>query len=329
MTASTSPTTTGPRDPAITQCGLFAEPSNDLQHVRLDSIDPSPQPWHIRRSIDAGKLDELLDAIRSTSRIEPLRLVQLPGSRLVILTGVLRYHAAMRLRLEGGPDTVEAIVQPNADPRDLLRWSILESMARYAPSQLELGWALARLRTLLAQESEGPVSQKVLMQHLRLPLKRWKSRVSEALAAAEVLPETIAERVAEQRGCTVEDMAKQPRSVYRQLAAASPEAQPALRDVLGDAVANELNPTRELTGARKALEDPEVLNLAKEALEGGAAVTSVLPPRPASAAQSTKLSASKRSGRLQRIRCALGRAWMWLRRLVNEAVLKRPSSEPG
>lgn len=248
-----------------------------IHQVPLDSIDASPQPWHIRRGSDSGQLHMLLDAIRATGHVEPLRLAPNGTGSFIIVSGWLRYQAALFRRAEGGADTIPAVLVPAEDTANLLRFAILEGEARYPWSVLELGWALQRLRAILEEGREDKVRQSDLLTFLQLPPARWKSRISEALGAAEALPEPEAGDIALRHGCDIGALSSQRRAVYRQLKNAPLEQQHVLREVLGEAIAGGKPVGPRMRAARRALEDPKLARLASEAVLAGRAVSSVLP----------------------------------------------------
>lgn len=299
------------------QLDLFPKPSPHIQQVPLAAIDPTPRLWHVRRSVSPLHVEKLLDAIRVTGRVEPLLLMEANGACLPIVAGVLRYHAAVRRQDEGGPDYVPAVVLPSTATEDLLRLTILEGEAREGWSALELGWALMRLRSLLAEPvSTGAATQKECMKFLQLPAKRWKSRVSEALRVAEAIPESTVDELAHRFGCSRNAIAAQPRAVFRELVAASAEERIVLLGVLGESAASGRRASEDVRRAHKALAEPAILQRAQEALRSGASVSSVIPRNDNAAGVQPK---GRVTGVLSQLLCSrviswLARVRVWLAR---------------
>jgi ParB-like chromosome segregation protein Spo0J len=267
----------GMPSPQDTRQHLFPTAAPQIRQVALAAIDPTPQPWHVRRSISPHDIERLRDAIRATGRIEPLILVESEDAQLHIVAGVLRYHAAVTRREQGGEGYVPAIVLPRSRAEDLLRFTILEGEARVGWSALELGWALMRLRTLLAGQRAASVTQRECMEFLQVPPGRWKSRVSEALKIASTIPENLADELAQRYRCSRSAIVGQPRAVFRQVAATPTDAQPAVLAVLAESVTAGHDVARAVRQARRAFGDPEVLQQAHEALRTTGSVSSIIP----------------------------------------------------
>jgi hypothetical protein len=254
---------------------LFPKPASCTQWVPLALIDPEPQPWRVRRAIDPEQLACLQDAVATTGEIEPLRLM-VHGERLRIVSGEMRYHVAVRRRSQGGPDVVAARVVPSAPPEEALRWAILEGEIRSAYAQLELGWALTRLRGLLQERSGKPVSQTALIAFIGAKQPRWKTRVSEAIKAADILPEEEAPELAAQHGCDFHALVAQPRAVWREVRKASAEGRECLKHLLGESIAAQKNPAPDLRRWRQLLDEPETLRLAAAAMDEGRSLVELL-----------------------------------------------------
>jgi hypothetical protein len=244
------------------------------RRIPLDMIDPALQPWHVRRVVDIEKVNDIREAVASAGPLEPLRLVQ-HGAQLGIVSGKIRYHAAVLRHAEGGPDWVMAEIIPPVPAEELLRRAIAEGEVRFAFDLLEFGWALARLWDMPTGQGGKRSSQQDLIDYLGLP-KRWTTRVSEALSAARALPEDAAAELAERHGCPVEDIVNQSRSTFRKLFRAPEEFVPVLLEVLGESVAAGQPPDAKLTLALQALHDPATLRSAATALTEGRSVVQVL-----------------------------------------------------
>ena len=105
------------------QTSLFPAASPSTQLVLLDAIDGTYQPWQVRRSAPADQVAAVAGALAATNVSEPLRLVK-QGERLTIVSGRLRYEAALVRRSEGGPDRVMAEVMPQKSAAELLKVAI-------------------------------------------------------------------------------------------------------------------------------------------------------------------------------------------------------------
>jgi hypothetical protein len=277
---------------------LFPKASSCTQMVPLALIDPEPQPWRVRRAIDPEQLTSLQDAVATTGELEPLRLM-VHGERLHIVSGEMRYHVAIRRRSQGGPDVVAARVVPAAPPEEALRWTILEGEIRSAYTQLELGWALTRLRGLLQERRGKHVPQTALIAYIGVNQESWKTRVSEAIKAADVLPEEEAPELAAQHGCDFHALVAQPRAVWREVKKASPEGRDVLKHLLGESLAAQKNPASDLRRWRQLLDEPETLNLATAAMDEGRSLVELLSkPEPSVALVVVEPTSASAWGRL-------------------------------
>ena len=287
----------------------------EVQALPLDSIDPTPRPWHLHRDPASADVDDILDAIRTTGTVNPIRVVR-SGDRHVIVSGLRRYHAAMRRRAEGGPDRIAAIIMTEDDPAGLLRWTLLAELTRRSPSYLEIGWALVRLCRILEESSGETVTNKALMVHLGLRPKSWKSRISEYLATATAMPESAAESAAERHGCRLGDLSKQPRATLRHIRTAGSDAHTVLLDVLAESVASGGSAGALVRSARATVKDVNLLRQAAAAVAAGKSASSVL-PAPKATAQA-KVSATF----AQRLRTATSRCRSWVRVVVESIVTR-------
>jgi len=253
----------------------FPAVSLSRQLVRLDEIDGTYQPWEVRRSAPAAQVAAVANALAATDISEPLRLVK-QGERLAIVSGRLRYEAALVRRSQGGPDRVPAEIMPQKPAAELLKIAITLGEVRFPYSILELGWALVRLTRLLATEEGGAPSHKDLASYLGLDYKKWKSRISEAISTAERLPEAEAAELAERYGCRFVDYANQPRTVWRELIRADREASLAMRHVLVESVAKGKPVAKVLASAREALKGNDARRNAEAAIASNTSVIEAL-----------------------------------------------------
>lgn len=257
------------------QTCLFPAPSSSTQPVLLDEIDGTYQPWQVRRSAPADQVAAVAGALAATNVSEPLRLVK-QGERLCIVSGRLRYEAALAKRSEGGPDAVMAEVMPQKSAAELLKVAITLGEVRFPYTTLELGWALVRLTQLHATDDGDLPTHRGLASFLGLNYEKWKSRISEAISTAERLPESEAAELAERYGCRFEDYANQHRTVWRELMRAELDASPAMRHVLMESVAKRKPAAKELASAREALKNADVRKSAEAAIESKTSVTDTL-----------------------------------------------------
>ncbi len=81
------------------------EDAEELRHVPLELIDPSPhQP---RRSFDEEQLLGLAESIKARGVLQPVLVRPLPGGRYELVAGERRWRAAQR----AGLDRVPAVVR--------------------------------------------------------------------------------------------------------------------------------------------------------------------------------------------------------------------------
>lgn len=114
-----------------------ATPSEDLQEIQIELIDPSPsQP---RTNFDESRLEELAQSIRSNGIVQPL-LVRRHGLRYQLVAGERRWRAAQR----AGLDRVPAVVRDIPDEK-LLELALIENIQRQELNAIEEAHAYRRL----------------------------------------------------------------------------------------------------------------------------------------------------------------------------------------
>ena len=290
----------------------------EVRTLPLSAIDPTTESWHLQRGPASTEVDEILDAIRATGVVEPIRVVR-RGERFAIVAGVRRYHAAVRRRGEGGPDHIAALIVENDDPAELLRWTLLDVLTRRNPSYLEVGWGLVRLSRELEHKSGIPATQKALMQYLGLRPKSWKGRISESLATAAAMPERAAEAAADLHGCRIGELSDQPRSTLRVIRTAPADAQAALLDVLAESVGNGASAGPLIRSARASLADVDVRAAAAAAVAAGRPVSAVLPTAAAPASTAGSVTPSLIRARMQ---IAAAKCRDWLRVVLDRAITR-------
>lgn len=110
----------------------------ELRHVPLDLIDPSPhQP---RRSFDEAPLLALAESIKLRGVLQPVLVRPLPGGRYELVAGERRWRAARVAELE----TIPAIVRRRDDSASL-EMALIENMAREDLNPVEEARACAAL----------------------------------------------------------------------------------------------------------------------------------------------------------------------------------------
>jgi len=110
----------------------------ELRHVPLELIDPSPQ--QPRRSFDEEQLLGLAESIKARGVLQPVLVRPLPGGRYELIAGERRWRAARTAELE----TIPAIVRHHDDSASL-EMALIENMAREDLNPIEEARACAAL----------------------------------------------------------------------------------------------------------------------------------------------------------------------------------------
>ena len=110
----------------------------ELRHVPLELIDPSPQ--QPRRSFDEEQLLGLAESIKARGVLQPVLVRPLPGGRYELIAGERRWRAARTAELE----TIPAIVRHHDDSASL-EMALIENMAREDLNPIEEARACATL----------------------------------------------------------------------------------------------------------------------------------------------------------------------------------------
>ena len=292
-----------------------AYPRNTIVRVPLADIAPVVCAWHLRRDPEPPAIDDLLDTVRTAGVLEPIHLTE-DGERLLIVSGVRRYHAAMRRRAEGGPADVDVIILPDTDPAHLLRLTLLEALTRHQPSYLEIGWGLLRYWRMVGHPADQ-LSQVALMRHLDLVPVTWKSRFSEYLTKASAMPEEVVLAAAAAHGCRVRDISDQRRQLLRSIEHADPRAHPVIIDVLAESAARDADAAPAVRQVIAAATDPQVLERLLAGVASGAPALTVLATLPQKAVKDA-IDSSRPSVRA-RVRALASAVARWCGRIFRRA----------
>lgn len=148
--------------------------TSGVQHLSLDSIEPSPfQP---RKSIDPSAIERLAESIRRSGVMQPIivRPKSGGGDRYELVAGERRWRAASLAEL----NTVPALIRDLSDEL-AAEWALVENVQREDLNAMERAWGL---RTLAERFS---LSHAELAQRVGLE----RSTVANLIRLTELEPE--------------------------------------------------------------------------------------------------------------------------------------------
>ena len=115
-----------------------ASPDGELQHLRLDQIQPGKfQP---RQAMDPERLAELAASIKAQGVIQPIVVRPIGGARFEIIAGERRWRAAQ----QAGLGEIPALVREVPD-QAVVAMALIENIQREELTPLEEAQALHRL----------------------------------------------------------------------------------------------------------------------------------------------------------------------------------------
>src|SRR6187200_453327 len=158
----------GTRGPALR---IDAEPGENVRHLRLASIVPSPlQP---RKDFARDSLNELVESIRQHGIIQPL-IVRAVDGRHELIAGERRWRAAQ----EAGLGEVPAIIRSASD-LEVLELSLIENLQRADLNPIEEAQGYARLANEFGMRQED----------IALKVGRSRAAVANALRLLDLHPQ--------------------------------------------------------------------------------------------------------------------------------------------
>ena len=176
----------GARPPAIR---LEAEPGENVYHVSLGSIVPSPlQP---RKDFARDSLNDLVESIRQHGIIQPL-VVRDIGGRHELIAGERRWRAAQEAGLKEAP-----VITRVATDLEVVEISLIENLQRADLNPIEEAQAYARLADEfgLRQEdiahkvgrSRAAVANSIRLLDLHQQIQAWLTQGLLSVGHAKVL----------------------------------------------------------------------------------------------------------------------------------------------
>jgi hypothetical protein len=249
---------------------LFPQAATHVQDIPLGKIDPGYHRWEVRRSAPAQQVEAQLQTGFKWGVGETLRVVP-HGGGFALVTGRVQYEAARR----AGHETVRAEVLPSMTSVALLSTALAAELTKRRCSVLERGWGLARLEEDLRAGSATRITRRQLAAHLNIPYTdSLKGQLSESLKVAKRLPEDVAEKLAERHGCTISDISKHTRKVWRLMKKAPTPLLPRLWDCIAVA-------------SREGVPVAEVLEAELQRATGSRPSATASPSRPAATSPRT------------------------------------------
>jgi ParB family chromosome partitioning protein len=110
-------------------------PARDLAVAEI-----RPNPYQPRRNFDASELKDLAESIREQGVLQPILVVK-AAEGYELVSGERRLRAVQSL----GWARIPAVVKPQATPREMAEWAIIENVQRDDLSPLEQAKAYQRL----------------------------------------------------------------------------------------------------------------------------------------------------------------------------------------
>lgn len=109
---------------------LEATPTDTLRNLPVDALRPGK--YQPRRAMDADKLTELSESIKSQGVIQPIVVRELPDRTYEIIAGERRWRAAQRAGLHEVPVIIREV-----DDKEALELAIIENVQRADLNPLE------------------------------------------------------------------------------------------------------------------------------------------------------------------------------------------------
>lgn len=152
--------------PHEAQTGVPTVPTDTIQDIRLDAIEPSP--LNPRREFGQESLEELAASLRIDGLIQPIVVRPISATRFSLLAGERRWRAAHLVPWE----TITALIRTEEDDGKALATMLAENLQREDLTAIEQAHAFKRLQELKVSQTEiarlARKSQPTVANTLRL-----------------------------------------------------------------------------------------------------------------------------------------------------------------